>query len=179
MIKNIISKILLKLFNPPEYRKIHIYIVDDIIFYASLVKANLEKEGYENITLFYSGEVLLESLSNDSTYVDVIVLDYKLSNNGLNGDDVLNKLMVDYPDIKVLILSGQEDLEIAAKVMKLGAYDYIVKNDMAFFNLLNKLSVLEDSINEKEKSNWLDRRIKFLYILLIILIWILGIVFVI
>ncbi|MFW6242957.1 MAG: response regulator, partial [bacterium] len=149
------------------------------IFYASLVKANLEKEGYENITLFYSGEVLLETLSNDSNYVDVIVLDYKLSNDGLNGDDVLNKLMVEYPDIKVLILSGQENLEVAAKVMKLGAYDYIVKNDMSFFNLLNKLTVLEDSINEKEKNNWLDKRIKFLYILLIVLIWVLGVFFVI
>ena len=176
MIKKIISKLLLKIFNPPEFRKVKIFVVDDMINYARLVKENLEKSGYEDILIIESGEELLDTLENDS--VDVIVLDYKLSDDGLNGDDILNNLMVNYPNIKIIILSGQDDLEVAAKVMKLGAYDYIVKNELSFFNLLNKITVLEDSINEKEKNNWLDRRIKFLYLLLIILVWVLSIFFI-
>lgn len=176
MIKEIISKILLKLFNPPKYRKLNIYIVDDIIYYAKLVKVNLELEGYENIKTLYDGESLLEEIKKEK--VDLIILDYKLSENGLNGDDIINKVVLNYPDIKIIVLSGQESLEVAANVMKLGAYDYIVKTDFSYFHLVNKISVLEDSINEKEKNNWLDKRIKLLYILLIILIWVLSFVFI-
>jgi len=33
------------------------------------------------------------------------------------------------PDIDFIFLSGQNDVEVAVKIMKLGAFDYIVKNE--------------------------------------------------
>jgi hypothetical protein len=66
-------------------------------------------------------------------------------------------------------------VEVAADMMKQGAYDYIIKNDMAFFNLNNTLNRLEDSVNEKEKAVVRDKKIKFLYLLLIVSLWVIAI----
>ena len=172
--KNIFIKIINKLIGTIPYRRINLFVVDDIPFYAKLVQINLEKSGYENIKLFHNGEDVISFLKKESP--DCIVLDHKLSENGLNGGDVLNYVAINNPTVSVVILSGQENVEIAASMMKEGAYDYIIKNDMALFNLKNTLSRLEDSINEKEKSKLIDKKIKLLYFILLILLWVIAIV---
>ena len=174
MIKKLFYKLIDKLFGTKPYRKLNLYVVDDVVFYAKLVNAKLEESGYKNIKLFTSGEDVVAELKKESP--DCIVLDHILSNNGLNGNDVLSYVTVYNPNVNVIILSGQEDVEVAAKMMKQGAYDYIIKNDMAFFNLKNTLTRLEDSVNEKEKSKSRDKVIKFLYLLLIALLWVIAIV---
>jgi DNA-binding NtrC family response regulator len=175
MLKNFFFKTIDKLFGTIPYRKINLYVVDDVIFYAKLVQINLEQYGYVNTKLFLNGEDVISSLKKDKT-PDCIVLDHKLSDEGLNGKDVLNYVIANNPKVNVVILSGQEDVEVAASMMKQGAYDYIIKNDMALFNLKNTLTRLEDSINEKEKSKARDKKIKFLYLLLIILLWVMALV---
>jgi DNA-binding NtrC family response regulator len=174
MIKNLITRIIDKLFGTIPYKRISLFIVDDIPFYAKLVQINLEKSGYEDIKLFHTGEDVISHLKKQSP--DCIVLDHKLSENGLNGGDVLNYVKINNPNVNVVILSGQVDVEVAANMMKEGAYDYIIKNDMAPFNLKNTLTRLEDSINEKEKSKVRDKKIRSLYFILLILLWVIAIV---
>jgi DNA-binding NtrC family response regulator len=163
-----------KIFGVQPQRKLNLYIVEDVIYYAKMLEINLENIGYENIKLFHNGEDVVNYLKINTT--DCIILDHILSEDGLNGSDVLSFVNKNNPKVKVIILSGQENVEVAANMMKEGAYDYIIKNDMALFNLKNTLSRLEEFINEKEKAVWRDKRIKFLYIILIIILWILALV---
>jgi DNA-binding NtrC family response regulator len=174
MIKKYFYKLLDKLFGAVPYRKLSLYVVDDVEFYAKLIEVKLEQSGYKNIKVFHNGEEVVAILKKENP--DCIILDHILSDNGLNGKDVLNYANYNNPYTNVIILSGQEDVEIAANMMKQGAYDYIIKNDMAFFNLGNTLTRLEDSINEKEKSILRDKKIKFLYLLSIVLLWVLALV---
>jgi len=160
------------LFGIAPYRKLNLYVVDDVPFYARLVQVNLEKNGYKNIKLFPNGEEVVAILKKENP--DCIVLDHILSNDGLNGNDVLTYANINNPYTYVIILSGQEDVEVAASMMKQGAYDYIIKNDMAFFNLKNTLTRLEDSINDKERSILRDKKIKLLFLLLIISLWVIA-----
>ncbi len=174
MIKKLIYNLIDKLMGTIPYRKLRLYVVDDVKFYAKLTQVKLEEKGYKDIKLFHSGEDVVAMLKNE--HPDCIVLDHVLSDNGLNGKDVLNYVNFNNPYTYVIILSAQVDVEVAADMMKQGAYDYIIKNDMSFFNLNNTLTRLEDSINEKEKSVIRDKKIKFLYLLSIILLWVLAIV---
>lgn len=174
MIKKLFYNLIDKLMGTVPYRKLSLYVVDDIKFYAKLTQVKLEEKGYTNIKLFHSGEDVVAVLKKENP--DCIVLDHVLSDNGLNGKDVLNYVNFNNPYTYVIILSAQVDVEVAADMMKQGAYDYIIKNDMSFFNLSNTLTRLEDSINEKEKSIIRDKKIKFLYLLSIILLWVLAIV---
>ncbi len=161
-----------KIFGVLPQRKLKLYVVEDVKYYAKMLEINLENLGYDDIKLFYNGEDVVSYLKTNTT--DCIILDHILSEDGLNGGDVLSFVNKNNSKVKVIILSGQENVEVAANMMKEGAYDYIIKNDMALFNLKNTLSRLEELINEKEKAEWRDKRIKFLYAFLIVVLWILA-----
>ncbi len=176
MIKKLFFKSIDWLFGSLPYRKLSLYIVDDVVYYAKLAQVKLEESGYKNVKMFHNGEEVVASLKKDNP--DCIVLDHILSNDGLNGNDVLTYANMNNPHTYVIILSAQEDVEVAANMMKQGAYDYIIKNDMAFFNLKNTLTRLEDSINDKEKSILRDKKIKLLYLLLIVSLWIIAMLFI-
>ncbi|UCE06588.1 MAG: sigma-54-dependent Fis family transcriptional regulator [bacterium] len=58
-------------------------------------------------------------------YFDLIFLDVMLP--GKNGLQVLEQLKKAKPDQKVIMISGQADLEVAVKATKLGAYNFLEK----------------------------------------------------
>ena len=173
----IVDKLMDKMFNSPLNRKMDLYVIDDVEYYSTLVKVNLEKFGYKNIKVFNNGEDVIDDINKNNP--DCLILDHILSEDKLNGIDVLRHVNAYKSHINVIILSGQENTGVAAMMMKEGAYDYIIKNEMTFFNLKNTLSRLEDTINDKEKKTFRDKRIKFLLIILIALIWIIASLFII
>jgi len=161
----------MKLLKKPSDRTIKIYTVDDEEYYMNLVRVNLEKLGYTNIKTFSNGEDCLLEIIKEKP--DCVILDY-LIKEGMNGDEILKRLKLNYPNIEVIILSGQEDVEIATNIIRQGAADYVVKNKMSFFNIGNTLSKINELVNSKELSQWKTRRIKLLFVLLIIAVWIFG-----
>lgn len=172
-----VNRIIDKLFNIPSFRKINLFVVDDVEYYSTLIKVNLEKFGYKDIKIFDNGENVIDKLNNSNP--DCIILDHILSDDDdkLNGIDVLKHIKLYKSNINVIILSGQENTGIAATMMKEGAYDYIIKNEMTFFNLKNVLFRLEDSINQKERNKWREKRFKFLLLILIVIVWVIGSLF--
>jgi len=161
----------MSLLKRPSNRSIKIYTVDDEEYYMNLVKVNLEKLGYHDIKTFSTGEECLLEIVREKP--DCVILDY-LIKEGMNGDEVLKRLKLNFPDIEVIILSGQEDVEIASSIIRNGATDYVVKNKMSFFNIGNTLKKIKQLVNSEELSNWKTRRNKLTVILLIILVWIFG-----
>lgn len=130
-------------------KKLSICIVEDNQYYAQLIKANISNKGFGEIKIFNDAESLIESFKYGVP--KCIILDHILSPSGLNGVDVLKHIKKYHPRINVIVISGQENVKIASDLMKYGAFDYIVKNDMAFFNLentlfkLSRIMVIEDN----------------------------------
>ena len=56
---------------------------------------------------------------------DVVLTD--ISMPGLNGRDLLNKVIDMYPGTQVIIVSGHSDHEQAQSLMSGGAFDYLLK----------------------------------------------------
>ncbi len=84
------------------------------------------------IRSFMTGEDALKELNEQP---HLILLDYYLNSQNkeaLDGISILTKIRERNKSIRVVIFSGQEDPEIAATAMKMGAYDYIVKNPLSF-----------------------------------------------
>jgi len=161
----------MNLLKRPSERSLKIYTVDDEEYYMNLVKVNLEKLGYDDIKTFSTGEECLLEIVQEKP--DCVILDY-LIKEGMNGDEVLKRLKLNYPDVEVIILSGQEDVEIATNIIRQGATDYVVKNKMSFFNIGNTLKKINELVNSNELSKWKTRRIKLLFVLLIAVVWIFG-----
>ena len=57
--------------------------------------------------------------------IEVMLLDLRMPH--ISGEELLTKIVSDYPDTPVIIVTGANDLETAVKCMQQGAFDYIVK----------------------------------------------------
>lgn len=117
-----------------------IFIVEDDKFYANLIRHTLMKDGFDDCTMLYSGYELLDKLHLGP---DIVFLDYQMED--MNGVETLKQLKSINPNIQVVFLSGQEDLNIAITSLKYGAFDYIEKNK----NALKKLSFIVKKILDK------------------------------
>ncbi|HET6991878.1 MAG TPA: response regulator, partial [Bacteroidia bacterium] len=103
-----------------------IFFVDDDPNQLTMVVDYLSKFKYINLKTFSSGE---ECLKNLSLKPQVIFLDYnfdKAGNQAKNGIQVLKEIKDADPSIEVVMLSGQDKIEVAVNTMKYGAFDYIV-----------------------------------------------------
>ena len=68
---------------------------------------------------------------------DIITLDYTLPD--ISGEDVLKRIKNADPNANVLILSGQTDVKTAVGLLRLGAYDYITKDEETKEKLINTI----------------------------------------
>ncbi|HOO90603.1 MAG TPA: PAS domain S-box protein, partial [Syntrophales bacterium] len=65
---------------------------------------------------------------------DVILLDYRLP--GMNALEILKELrQVSRTDLPIVLITGQGDEEVAVQALKLGATDYLVKNQGYLYKL--------------------------------------------
>jgi DNA-binding NtrC family response regulator len=103
-----------------------IFIVEDSIVYKDLIVGHLQSKKFKNIITFKNGQECLEKLNKKP---DLIILDY--STDDMSGLEFMRKVKETNPDVDFIFLSGQNDVEVAVKIMKLGAFDYIVKNEKA------------------------------------------------
>lgn len=124
-----------------------IFVVEDNQMYNKLVVSYLKTNKFTNVESYLSGE---EALKNIHKNPDIIIQDYLL--DGMTGIEVLIKAKKTNPGIEFIFLSGQDSIDVAINSMKYGAYDYIVKDQMALQKLVNKIHKIT-SISELVKSN--------------------------
>lgn len=118
----------------------NIFVVDDDVVFHHLVGATIDK-GDSTLEYFSTGESVIEKIKAGKI-PDLMILDFNLGS--MTGLDVLNTIKKEHPDLKVVMLSAQEDVEVTVKVIKAGAFDYIVKNSRAMDNLKHTISVFKD-----------------------------------
>ncbi len=110
-----------------------IFIVDDDPMAADLLKDHLEKVSKYNVEVFSTGEECLEKIS---ILPGIVFLDYHLNSvkkDALDGLDILREIKEKSPETEVVMLSGQDKIDVAVNTMKYGAFDYIVKGESSFY----------------------------------------------
>ena len=117
-----------------------IYVVDDDANFRKMISAFLHQNRLSNIQQFSSGEEMLEQFLIKPP--SIVVQDFDLGPGKLTGLEVLKKAREINPNIDFLFLSGQNNINVAVEVIKNGAFDYVIKDDSAQDNLLNRLRKL-------------------------------------
>ncbi|MFT4664591.1 MAG: DNA-binding NtrC family response regulator [Ulvibacter sp.] len=136
-----------------------IFLVDDDLFCLNMYEQHLKNLGCEDISLFQNGT---DCLNNLIEYPDVIFLDYKMDT--LNGFEVLKKIKRFDPNINVVMISGQENLQTAIDTLKYGAFDYIIKGDQEIQKMehvINRILALRRTI-DKDKPSFFKKLFSFL-----------------
>ena len=95
-------------------------------FYKDLIVGYLQSKKFSRIETFKSG---VECLKEVGKKPDLIVLDYSIA--GMSGLELMKKVKENYPEVDFIFMSGQNDIEVAVSIMKLGAADYVIKNEKA------------------------------------------------
>src|SRR5207249_7439713 len=98
-----------------------VLVVDDERALVGMVAALLGEEGYEIVTA-YDGETALRRHAEDSP--DLVILDRKLPR--LSGDEVCRRIRAS-AQTPILMLTGERGAEERAKLLDLGADDYLEK----------------------------------------------------
>ncbi len=124
-----------------------IFVVEDNQMYNKLVVSYLKTNKFSNVESFLTGE---DALKNMDKNPDIIIQDYLL--DGMTGIEVLIKAKKTNPNVEFIFLSGQDSIDIAINSMKYGAYDYIVKDQMALQKMVNKIHKI-NSVTELVKAN--------------------------
>src|SRR4029079_8229336 len=107
---------------------------------------------------FTKGSELLQSLHEQP---DVVTLDYVLPD--MNGEKVLRQIKEFNPDIEVIIISEQEKIDTALDLIKMGAYDYIVKTPDIKEKLLNLLNNIRKTDKLKSRITALEQEVRTKY----------------
>lgn len=132
-------------------KPIKISVVEDNNVFRTALTADIQGvfSGRElKIGSFSSGEDCLRAMEESKP--DIVILDYNLNSNdpaAKNGIQVLNAIKKKYEAISVIMLTGEDKLEIAVQAFRQGASDYVVKTETQFrkinYALLNQFRIME------------------------------------
>ena len=127
-----------------------IFLIEDNPTYQLFLKKLLHNKGFSQVVCFSTGQDALDNLYQNPW---LVFLDYHLHDG--NGLEVLKAIKSYNSNIPVVMLSGQEDIEVAVNTMRYGAIDYLIKDDWVsksidrFFERLNDYNRL---MKQQQKS---------------------------
>jgi DNA-binding NtrC family response regulator len=117
-----------------------IFVVEDDTWYADFLKHTLSLNPDFEVEKFSTGK---ECMSNLYRKPALVTVDFRLPD--MNGKELLEKIKKHTPDIAVIIISGQEDITTAVELLKVGAFDYIVKDEETRNRLWNSVRLLREN----------------------------------
>ncbi len=132
-----------------------ILIVDDEKSIRNTLKEILEYEDHE-VLLAENGERALEIVAQADKPVDTVFCDIKMP--GMDGIEVLEKIMEMGADVPVIMISGHGNIDTAVECIKKGAYDFIEKPlDLnriliTLRNATDKTTLVQENKTLKKKS---------------------------
>jgi DNA-binding NtrC family response regulator len=150
-----------------EQNKTTIFLVDDEPIQNEMLKDYLAERFSYEIKTFESGESALREMNQNP---QIVVLDFHLNSHlpdAQNGVEVLKRIKEVSPASQVIMLSGQDKLEVAVESMKYGAYDYVVKGETAFSRMENVINNILELSNIKELNQSYKRAISFLQLAIV------------
>lgn len=131
-----------------------IFIVEDDVWYGEVIEYHLSLNPDVTVKKFTTGKDFLKSLDEEP---NLVTLDYSLPD--ISGQEVLKKIKEYNPEIPVVIISGQEDIGTAIKLLKDGAYDYIIKDDETKDRIWNVIKNIREKEELKEEISQLKSQI--------------------
>ncbi|MBK6730679.1 MAG: response regulator [Bacteroidetes bacterium] len=158
-------------------KRYKIFLVDDDTKHLVMLKNHLEKksEYMLDIQIFSNGESCMEKLHEKP---DIFILDYYLDGiktDAANGLEIMKRILVKLPDAKIIMMSGQDNLQVAIDTIDHGAYDYIIKGESAYLraqmildHIIRNINMEKYFVDQGKKENYMIATIIILFALLII-----------
>lgn len=131
-----------------------IFIVEDDMFYGEMLQHHLSLNPDNEVHLFRTGA---DCLKNFYKTPSLVSLDYSLPD--MSGMDVMRAMKKENSEVPIVIVSGQEDISTAVRLLREGAYDYFVKDDDVKDRLWNIIKKIKENLQLKSEISYLKEEI--------------------
>ena len=108
---------------PSLYPQKPVLIIDDEADILKSYELTLKSEGIHNVLSCRDPRNVMSIIADRNLWV--ILLD--LSMPYISGEEILLNITNEHPDIPVIIITGDNEVDTAVRCMKRGAFDYMVK----------------------------------------------------
>ena len=115
-----------------------VFFVDDDKMILNLLEYTFKSRAGIQVKTFFSGE---ECLENMHLKPDLVVLDHLFPDDTgqLNGLDVIKKMREANKTVSIIVLSSQQDENLIPEFLKVGAKQYISKDDYFIDSLIESI----------------------------------------
>jgi len=129
-----------------EQQTLNILLVDDDEFFANIVATQLQDEYKYKVTIARNGHEASELIAKGgSNHFDIILTDYSMPE--MNGIDLLKWINEHDMETPVVMLTAAGSDVVAVEAMKLGAYDYVRKEQLD----LQHLGIVINATHERHQ----------------------------
>lgn len=136
----------------------HVVIAEDDVWYSNFLEHYLSMNPDYKISKVHSGKDLMKLIVQRP---QVVSLDFNLPD--FNGEELLRKIKQDSPTTEVVIVSGQNDVSTAINLLKMGAYDYVVKDDDTKERLWKSILQIKENVSLKSELDTLRAEVQNKY----------------
>ncbi len=142
--------------------RFHVLVVDDEKNIREGLARSLEMDGY-HISLAENGLAALEIMETEN--VDLVISDLKMP--GMGGEELLRRIVSNWPTVSVIILTGHGNIETAVQSMRDGAFDFLskpvnlgrlsmlVKRALSTRSLILQHGALQEELRQLRQSNFI------------------------
>lgn len=111
-----------------------VFIVEDNKMYSEMLKEflNTKIPAIKELKVFPVGETCLMELHKNP---DVIIIDYFLDSkyyDAETGLEIVKQIRLEKPEMNIIVLSAQEDIEVVLEAVKKYNCSYVKKDENAF-----------------------------------------------
>jgi two-component system response regulator HydG len=127
-----------------------ILVVDDDKDMCFLLERFLSKHGFE-VIISFNAKRALEVLEEHD--ISLVLTDFRLED--MDGKTLLTKIKKTQPDLPIIIITGYSDVKIAVEVIKIGAFDYVIKPlfpDEILIKIKEALSSNQHAASKEEEN---------------------------
>lgn len=123
-----------------------VFVVEDDKWYNNFLKYTVSLNPEYTVETFFNAKDALLKIHEKP---DLITVDYSMPD--MNGEDLIKKIKDQNPEIQIIVISGQEDVQTAVQLLKLGVYDYILKDEDTKNRLLNTIQNARNNTSLKQE----------------------------
>jgi two-component system response regulator YesN len=130
---------------------VKVLIVDDDSIARTNIKTMVDwtQNGFEVCGEASNGEAAILAIRD--SLPDIVITD--MSMPAMNGIELIDYIVKNFPNIKVIALSGYDEYNYIRQSMKNGAVDYILKHTLNGETLLNVLNIARHMIIQDQEEN--------------------------
>lgn len=102
--------------------KKQVLVADDEPNLRRVLSAQLSRDGFD-VHVAEDGEQALKALSDH--HIDVVITDLRMPK--IDGMELLKRIVADYADVPVIMITAHGTVNTAVEALKIGAFDYVTK----------------------------------------------------